>query len=68
MIHLPYLSAPRFSGHDAGSFLQAQLSADIEALEDGQSTFAAYCSPQGKVFGLLLVGRQKDYYVVIGSA
>ncbi len=68
MIHLPYLSATRFSGPDAGSFLQAQLSADIEALEVGQSTFAAYCSPQGKVFGLLLVGRQKDHYMVIGSA
>ena len=68
MIPLRYLSATRFSGPDAGSFLQAQLSADIAALEDGQSTFAAYCSPQGKVFGLLLIGRQKDNYMVIGSA
>ncbi len=68
MIHLRYLSARRFSGPDAGSFLQAQLSADIAALEDGQSTFAAYCSPQGKVFGLLLIGRHKDHYMVVGSA
>ncbi len=68
MIHLRYLSATRFSGPDAGSFLQAQLSADIDALEDGQSTFTAYCSPQGKVFGLLLIGRYKDNYMVIGSA
>lgn len=68
MIHLRYLSATRFSGPDAGSFLQAQLSADIAVLEDGQSTFAAYCSPQGKVFGLLLVGRHKDHYMVVGSA
>ena len=68
MIHLPYLSATQLSGPDAGSFLQAQLSADIAALEHGQSTFAAYCSPQGKVFGLLLVGKQKDHYMVVGSA
>jgi folate-binding protein YgfZ len=68
MIHLRYLSATKFSGPDAGSFLQAQLSADIAVLEDGQSTFAAYCSPQGKVFGLLLIGRQKDHYLVVGSA
>jgi folate-binding protein YgfZ len=68
MIHLPYLSAKRFSGPDAGSFLHAQLSADIAALEEGQSTFAAYCSPQGKVFGLLLIGRQEDNYMVVGSA
>jgi folate-binding protein YgfZ len=68
MIQLSYLSAWRFSGPDAGSFLQAQLSADIAALEDGQSTFAAYCSPQGKVFGLLLIGRHKDHFMVVGSA
>ncbi len=68
MIQLPYLSATRFFGPDAGSFLQAQLSADISALEDGQSTFAAYCSPQGKVFGLLLIGRHNDHYMVVGSA
>jgi len=68
MIRLPYLSVARFSGADAGSFLQTQLSADIDALDDGQSTFAAYCSPQGKVFGLLLVGRERDSYLVIASA
>ncbi len=68
MIRLPYLSAARFSGPDAASFLQAQLSADIDALDDGKSTFAAYCSPQGKVFGLLLVGRENETYLVIASA
>ncbi len=68
MIPLCYLSATRVSGPDACDFLQAQLSADIDVLEDGQSTFAAYCSPQGKVFGLLLIGRQNDHYMVIGSA
>ena len=68
MTHLPYLSAARFSGPDAASFLQAQLSADIDALEDGQSTFAAYCSPQGKVFGLLLIGRQKETFLIVASA
>ena len=68
MNHLRYLSATRFSGPDAGSFLNAQFSADIAVLKEGQSTFAAYCSPQGKVFGLLLIGRQEDNYMVIGSA
>ncbi len=68
MIRLRYLSVVRFSGPDAGTFLQAQLTADISALDDRQSTFAAYCSPQGKVFGLLLVGRQKNNFMVIGAA
>ena len=68
MIQLSYLSATRFFGPDAGSFLQAQLSADIAALEDGQSTFAAFCSPQGKVFGLLLIAKHNDHYMMVGSA
>jgi len=68
MIQLSYLSATRFFGPDAGSFLQAQLSADIAALEDGQSTFATYCSPQGKVFGLLLIAKHNDHYMMVGSA
>jgi hypothetical protein len=68
MIHLPYLSVAHFSGPDTGAFLQAQLSADIAALTDGQSTFAAYCSPRGQVFGLLLVGRQAEGYFLVGSA
>ena len=68
MIHLPYLSVAHFSGPDAGPFLHAQLSADITALQDGHSTFAAYCSPRGQVYGLLLVGRQDEAYFLVGSA
>ena len=68
MINLSYLSAARFSGTDAGAFLHAQLTADINALKDGHSTFAAYCSPRGQVYGLLLVGRQEEAYFLVGSA
>ena len=67
MIHLPYLSVARFSGPDAVAFLHAQLSADIEALEPGASTFANYCTPKGQVLGLLLVGRGDDGYRVIAA-
>ena len=68
MIHLPYLSAARLTGPDAGPFLHAQLSADITALEVGVSTFATYCSSAGKVLALLLIGRLDQGYVVIGSS
>ena len=57
MVKIPYLAVARFSGEEAGSFLQSQLSADIEALEPGQSAFACYCTPKGQVIGLLLVER-----------
>ena len=68
LIHLPYLSAARFTGPDAGPFLHAQLSADITALEVGASTFATYCSTAGKVLALLLIGRLDQEYVLIGSS
>jgi len=54
---LPDLAVARVSGTDAGTFLQAQLSADVAVLPDGGATFACYCSPRGQVFGLLLVCR-----------
>ena len=48
--------------------MQAQLSADISALESGEATFACYCTPRGQVIGLLLVGRKDDTYLVVASS
>lgn len=67
MNELPYLSVARFSGEDAGEFLQAQTSADITVLEAGGSTFACYCSPRGQVIGLLLVCREGDGFLVVAA-
>ena len=68
MTRIPYLSAARFSGDESGSFLQAQLTADIAALEDGSATFACYCTPKGQVLGLLRVQRSGDSYLVAGDS
>ena len=65
---IPYLAVARFSGEDAGTFLQSQLSADILALGDGEKTFACYCTPKGKVLGLLLVGRNEAEYLVAANS
>ena len=65
MIALPYLSATRFSGADAGDFLHNQLSADVLALTSGESTFACYCEPKGRVLALMLVCRLEEGYFVI---
>lgn len=67
MIALPYLTAIRFSGADAGDFLHNQLSADVLALSGGESTFACYCEPRGRVLALMLVCRLDDGYCVIMS-
>lgn len=65
---LPYLAAARVSGPDAAAFLHAQLSADVAALARGEATFACYCSPRGQVFGLLLVCRRDEDFLLAGAA
>lgn len=65
---IPYLAVARFSGEDAGAFLQSQLTADVEALGDGQNTLACYCTPKGQVLGLLLVGRENGDFLLAGHA
>jgi hypothetical protein len=49
---LPHLGILRFSGPDALTFLQGQLSNDTRRLAAGQM-LAAYSSPQGRVLALL---------------
>ncbi len=68
MTPLSYLSVARFHGHEASDFLQAQLSADIAALQPGEATFACHCSVRGQVFGLLLVHRREDDFLVAGAS
>ncbi len=68
MIALPYLGVLHFAGADAGTFLQAQLSADILALAEGESTLAAYCSPKGQVIAVTLVNRQADAWHMLLSS
>jgi folate-binding protein YgfZ len=67
MITLSYLSAIQFSGADAGDFLHNQLSADVLGLEKGDSVFACYCEPKGRVLALFLVCRTDNDYCVIMS-
>jgi len=68
MTTLTYLSAIRLSGADAVDFLHNQVSADVMALAKGESTFACYCEPKGRVLALMLVSRDGDDLYVVMSA
>jgi len=68
MTALTYLSAIRLSGADAVDFLHNQVSADVLALAQGESTFACYCEPKGRVLALMLVSRDGDDLYVVMSA
>jgi len=46
-----------FRGPDAARFLQGQVSANIEPLAPGSSTFAGFHNPQGRVIAILALAR-----------
>ena len=52
---LQHMGLMRFTGPDALSFLQGQLSNDTRRLEEGSPLLAAYSTPQGRVAALVHV-------------
>jgi folate-binding protein YgfZ len=50
----------KLSGDDAQTFLQGQLSNDIDAIEEDEVQLNAYCQHQGKIIALLWVMKQAD--------
>jgi folate-binding protein YgfZ len=50
---LPHLGVLRFTGPDAVSFLQGQVSNDTRRLTEGGPLLAAYSSPQGRVLAVM---------------
>ncbi len=50
---LPHLGVLRFTGPDALSFLQGQISNDTRRLTEGAPLLAAYSSPQGRVLAVM---------------
>ena len=49
------LAAIRVAGPDAASFLQGQVTSDVEALAPGLLQLSAWCSPKGRVLANFLV-------------
>ncbi|WP_040725402.1 folate-binding protein YgfZ [Thiomicrorhabdus sp. Kp2] len=54
----------KVTGSEAQTFLQAQLTSDINQVADNKAQFSAYCDPQGQVLANFLVFKYKgDYYL-----
>jgi tRNA-modifying protein YgfZ len=53
MIALEHIGLLRFTGPDAQSFLQGQISNDTRRLQNGEPLLAAFSTPQGRVIALL---------------
>ena len=52
------------TGSDAKSFLQGQLTNDIDAIKDKNVQINAYCQHQGKIIAILWVLRSGDDYFI----
>lgn len=55
LIDLSHLGLIRFSGEDAQSFLQGQLSCDVHAIDSTQASHGGYCTPKGRLLGSFLL-------------
>ena len=54
----------KISGGDAESFLQAQLSNNINELDNSSIQLNAYCQHQGKMLALFWVMRSNDDFLL----
>ncbi|WXU00666.1 MAG: tRNA-modifying protein YgfZ [Catillopecten margaritatus gill symbiont] len=54
----------KVSGADAQSFLQGQLSNDIDKIVEGAWQLNAYCQHQGRIIALMWVGKQGDDFLL----
>ncbi len=56
----------KVTGTDAASFLQGQLTCDVNALSSENSFFAALCNPKGRVISTCLIFKQdKDFLLLV---
>ena len=53
------------SGRDAGQFLNAQFTSDINQLPDGAWQYSAWCNPQGRVLATFIVFRVDAAFLLL---
>jgi folate-binding protein YgfZ len=65
LISLDNLGVIHVSGDDAQTFLQGQLSNDINLTDSGKSQISAYCNPKGRILAQFLVIPTGDGYYLL---
>src|SRR5713101_2686432 len=56
---LGHLGVLQFSGEDAETFLQGQLSCDVAGVDLRSGSYGAYCSPKGRMLANFLLWREE---------
>lgn len=56
-------------GEDAVSFLQTQLTADVETIAENQWRLGGYCNPKGRLFAVMfIIPKQSGFFLVTESS
>ena len=58
---LTHIGLLEVSGADAVSFLQGQVTNDVNLLNGNNAHFSGYCSPKGRLLALFLAFRHYDH-------
>lgn len=64
MADLSHYGLIRFSGDDAQTFLQSQLSCDIREINLQKAQYGGYCTPKGRVLASFLLWQQDNYLLM----
>jgi folate-binding protein YgfZ len=64
MADLSHLGAIRFSGEDAQSFLQGQLSCDVAQLDASTALYGSYCNPKGRMLASFLLWKDSAGFIM----
>jgi folate-binding protein YgfZ len=64
MADLSHFGAIRFSGEDAQSFLQGQLSCDVAELNGSAAVYGSYCNPKGRMLASFLIWKDHGGYIM----
>lgn len=64
LVDLSHLSLIRASGPDAKTFLNGQLTNDIQQLDGSRSQLSAWCSPKGRMLALFRIVAEPDGYLL----
>jgi folate-binding protein YgfZ len=59
---LGHLGVIKISGPDALTFLQGQLTQDVEKITDERAAYAGHCSPKGRLLAHFLTWKSDDGY------
>jgi hypothetical protein len=60
-----WLGIARISGPDAGDFLQAQLTGDINDIGPGITRISGYCNPKGRLLAIFRILREGDDFLLL---